>query len=103
MHISPNDKETAVVRCSILPAALYGAESTYVSASAINKLSSAIASVIGSGSARRNVEATFALRCRAKDLDPHTHVLYNTVAGTRRLIAKHPNCQTMICEAISMH
>ena len=69
--ISLADKEL-VIRSTILPGALYGCEAADISNSALQALRSAIASCIGTTSARRSVDATFAYMQVSKDLDPQT-------------------------------
>jgi ribonuclease HI len=91
MPIGQKDKEM-IVRCNILPAALYGCESAHINQSALQALRSAIADAVGPKSVRRCVDATFVFTSCAKDLDPLTHILYNRIASLRRLMAKHPEC-----------
>ena len=78
-----------IVRSNILPAALYGAEAAHVNASVLQRLRAAIASAIGPASRKRSVNLTFCFTNSSKDLDPVAHILYNRVAGLRRLMAKH--------------
>ena len=88
MPISREEK-VKIVRCDILPAALYGCKAAHVNKSAINGLRSAIAFAIGPASAKRNVNLVYTNSKSAKDLDPASHILYLRVAGIRRIMAKH--------------
>jgi ribonuclease HI len=101
LPITRKEKES-IIRTHILPAALYGCEATYVCPTAFQNLRSAIIQTIGAHSARRNVDATFTFTGCNKDLDPWTYVLYNRVAGIRRILAKHPDCYKSVRLAI-MH
>ena len=102
MPISTAEKEL-VIRCTILPSALYGCEASDVSQVAIQGFRSAIASTIGVGSARRSIDATFAFTQNSKDLDPHTHILYNTIACIRRVLVSRAGSRPLIQEAIALH
>ena len=87
MPISSKDKEL-MIRCNILPAALYGCEAAYVSQTELQHLRSAIADAIGPKSVRRCIDTTFAYTACSKDLDPSTHIMYNRVAKIRRLMSE---------------
>ena len=73
------DKATKrkIINSNILPAALYGAETSYVCRAAMQKLRSSIAGAIGARGENRNVNLTFDCCPDAKDLDPCAHLLYN--------------------------
>jgi ribonuclease HI len=79
-----------IIQCNILPAALYGVESTKVAKTALHALRSAIADIIGPSSSKRSVNLTFDCTCCSKDLDPIAHILYLRVSALRRTIAKNP-------------
>ena len=57
--ITQSAKET-VIRCTILPAALYGCESAHIPQWAFAAFRGAIADAVGAGSAKRSVDANFA-------------------------------------------
>ena len=99
MPLSKNDKEK-IIRCNVLPAALYGVETATINNHSMNALRSAIADAIGPQSAKRSLDLVFATTCTSKTLDPNAHVLYQRVAGLRRMMAKHPGKQAMVRLAI---
>ena len=101
MPISIKYKEQLIM-CNVLPAALYGVESTHVNKQALGQLRSAVATAIGNKSAKRSVDLTFACSECAKDLDPNAHILYNRVAGIRRLLFNH-NKMGMVKSLIRKH
>ena len=78
-----------IVRANILPASLYGAEAAHINKEVMNRLRAAIASAIGPRSRKRSVDLTFCFCNSAKDLDPKVHLLYNRLAGIRRMMAKY--------------
>ena len=88
MPLTRQDKEK-LVQTNILPAALYGVESSNGSKQALENLRSSIASAIGSRSDRRNVNLTYDTAQAGKDLDPVVNILYRRVAELRRCMAKH--------------
>ena len=102
LPLATKDKEM-IIRCSILPAALSGSEATHVSPVALTAFRSAVASVIGSGSARRSIDATFAYASSSKDLDPQTHLLFNIIASLRRLAAKQPHSKQIMEQLLRIY
>ena len=96
---NPNMAER-VVQANVLAAALYGAETTHVNKQALNKLRSAVAFAIGPKSKKRNVDLAFEVTKTSKDLDPHTHIIYNRVINARRMIAKNDSYKNIIADII---
>ena len=85
-----------IILTNILPAALYGAETTMVAKATMAKLRTAIMDVIGPGSAKRSVEIAFDFTESSKELDPQVYVLTKRVLELRRNIAKNQNREGLI-------
>ena len=90
--ITQQEKEK-IVLCNIIPAAIYGAESSPINKAAMKSLRSAIAFAIGPSSGKRNVDLVFNSTNTSKDLDPMAHILYQRIAALRRTMSKHEGKQ----------
>jgi ribonuclease HI len=78
-----------IVLSNILPAALYGVETTRVAKTALAHLRSVIADVVGPKSAKRNVNIVFDCVNASKELDPVAHIVYLRLVAIRRAVVKH--------------
>ena len=74
MKLTKNNKNK-VILSNIIPAALYGVETTYVSNAAINSLRAGVAEAIGPKSGKRSVNMVFNMTGTNKELDPLAYVL----------------------------
>ena len=85
-----------IITTNIIPAALYGVEATYVNQNVLNGLRSAIATIIGSRSAKRSVDLTFDYIPTKRELDPNAHILLRRVIELRRNCSKNPGRKNYI-------
>ena len=92
-----------IVQANILPAALYGVEITHINKGAMQNLRSAIASVIGSHSAKRSIDLVFASTPTSKDLDPLVHVMYLRAANLRRIMSKDPEVEQQVRQSFQKY
>ena len=85
-----------IVLTNILPAAMYGIESTRACKSTLEKLRSAILGVIGPSSHKRSVDMSFEFVGTNKDLDPMSYMLTRRVLELRRNISKNPKREGLV-------
>ena len=66
-----NNSKYKIINSNIIPAALYGVETTHVSTTAIDELRTAIADVLGPKSSKRSLDMAFSLSDKNKVIPKH--------------------------------
>ena len=102
MPISSEMKNRIVI-ANILPAALYRVEITHINAAAMQELRGAIASAVGSRSAKRSIDLVSNTTDTAKDLDPLVHSLYLRISNLRRIMAESLTAYGQVRTIIKKH
>ena len=72
---------------NIIPAALYGAETTFISDAALASIRTSVAEVIGPKSGKKSIDMVFIfnLSDTNKELDPKAHILTKRITEMRRI------------------
>ena len=83
-----NKNKQKIIMSNIIPAALYGAETTFISDAALASIRTCVAEVIGPKSGKRSIDMVFNLSDTNKELDPKAHILIKRVTEMRRMWLK---------------
>ena len=87
-----NRNKNKIINANILPAALYGVETTHVSSQAMDGLRSAVAEVFGPKSSKRSIDMLYNLSDKNKENDPKAQVLIRRIMNQRLTYGKcHAN------------
>ena len=98
-----NKNKQKIIMSNIIPAALYGAETTFISDAALASIRTSVAEVIGPKSGKRSIDMVFNLSDTNKELDPKAHILIKRITEMRRMMAKNTECKELISLMISIH
>ena len=88
---------------NIIPAALYGAETTHISDAALSSIRASVADIIGPKSGKRSTDMVFNLSDTNKEMDPKAHILIKSITEMRRMMAKNIECKELICSMIGLY
>ena len=98
-----NQNKNKIITSNIIPAALYGVETTHVSKNVMAGLRSAVAEVLGPKSSKRSLDILYNLSDKNKEIDPKAHVLLKRVMELRRMMCKDTDTQNIIKEMITSY
>ena len=98
-----NNNKYKIINSNIIPAALYGVETTHVSTTAIDELRTAIADVMGPKSPKRSLDMAFNLSDKNKGSDPKAHVLVRRIMELRRMMSKDQETYVIAQSMVSFY
>lgn len=94
LRLSSKNKNK-IINANIIPAALYGVETTHVSSQAMDGLRTAVAEILGPKSSKRSIDMLFNLSDKNKENDPKGQVLIKRIMELRRMMSKDPEILNM--------
>ena len=70
-----DQNKNKIINANVIPAALYGVETTLASRQAVDELRTAIAEVFGPKSSKRSIDMLYNLSDKNKENDPKAQIL----------------------------